>query len=86
MRTALDHREAVSGGAPPDLATFDYIDKMLEQLEPLAAEAERDRRLQERYLGEARSERRKALRAWCELNALEHQNSRNELKIPPNEH
>lgn len=86
MRTALDHREAVSGGAPPDLATLDYIDKMLEQLEPLAAEAERDRRLQERYLGEARSERRKALRAWCALNALEHQNSRNELKIPPNEH
>ena len=51
-----------------------------------AAEAERDRRLQERYLGEARSERRKALRAWCELNAPEHQNSRNELKISPNEH
>ena len=86
MRTALDHREAVSGGAPPDLATLDYIDKMLEQLEPLAAEAERDRRLQERYLGEARSERRKALRAWCELQTHANQNSRNELNIPPNEH
>jgi hypothetical protein len=86
MRTALDHRKAVSGGAPPDLATLDYIDKMLEQLEPLAAEAERDRRLQERYLGEARSERRKALRAWCELQTHANQNSRNELNIPPNEH
>ena len=83
MRTALDHREAVSGGAPPDLATLDYIDKMLEQLEqlePLAAEAELDRRLQERYLGEARSERRKALRAWCELEISANQNSPNELK------
>ena len=55
MRTALDHRDAVSGGTPPDLATLDYIDKMLERLQPLAAEAERDRRLHERYLGEARS-------------------------------
>ena len=81
MRTALNHRAAVSGGAPPDLATLDYIELMLEQLEQLAAEAVRDRRLQERYLGEARSERRKALRAWCELQIGANQNSRNELKV-----
>tara|TARA_B110000977_G_C10581510_1_gene300614 strand:- start:234 stop:422 length:189 start_codon:yes stop_codon:yes gene_type:complete len=56
---------------------LEYIDVMLE---PLAAEAERDRRLHERYLGEARSERRKALRAWCELKTRTNQNSRNELK------
>ena len=80
MRTALDHRDAISGGARPDLATLDYIDKMLEQLEPLTAEAERNRRLHERYLGEARSERRRALRAWCELQTHANQNSRNELR------
>jgi len=80
MKTALDHRDAVSGGAPPDLATLDYLDVMLEQLEPLTAEAERDRRLHERYLGEARSERRRALRAWCELQTHANQNSRNELR------
>jgi len=80
LRASLDHRDTVSGGAPPDLATLAYIDLMLEQLEPLAAEAERDRRLYERYLGEARSERRKALRAWCELKTRSNQNSRNELK------
>jgi hypothetical protein len=57
---------------------------MLEQLEPLAIEAERDRRLHERYLGEARSERRKALRSWCELKTRSNQNSRNELKTQPN--
>ena len=75
MRTALDHRDAVSGRAPPDLATLDYIDLMLEQHEPLAAEAERDLRLHERYLGEALAERRKALRAWCELQTRAKQNS-----------
>ena len=58
------------GGTPPDLATLAYIDLMLEQLEPLAAEAERDRRLHERYLGEARSE----------LKTVTNQNSRNELR------
>ena len=77
MRTALDHRDAISGGAPPDLATLEYIDVMLE---PLAAEAERDRRLHARYLGEARSERRKALRAWCKLKTRSNQNSQNELR------
>jgi hypothetical protein len=84
MRTALDHREAVSAGAPPDLATLDYLDLMLEKLEPLTAEAERDRRLHERYLGEARSERRQALRAWCEFNTPAKKNPRNELRDQPN--
>jgi hypothetical protein len=72
MRTALDHREAVSWGAPPDLATLEYIYLMLEQLVPMPAEAERDRRLHQRYLGESRW---KALRAWCELQPRAKQNS-----------
>jgi len=41
---------------------------MLDKLEPLAAEFERDRKHHERELGEVRSVRRKALRAWFELN------------------
>ena len=41
----------------------------------------RERRLYRRYLGEARAQRAKALRAWCAFNRDENQNSRNELKL-----
>ena len=40
--------------------------------------AGRERRLRMRYLGEARAQRKKALRAWCAFNRNENQNSRNE--------
>ena len=43
--------------------------------------AHRERRLYRRYLGEARSQRAKALRAWCAFNRDENLNSRNELKL-----
>jgi len=39
------------------------------------------RRLYRRYLGEARAQRKKALKAWCAFNRDENHNSRNELKI-----
>ena len=45
-----------------------------------ARDIERERRLYRRYLGEARAQRRKALRAWCAFNCGENRNSRNELK------
>ena len=37
--------------------------------------------LYRRYLGEARAQRAKALRAWCDFNREANQNSRNELKL-----
>jgi len=47
----------------------------------LCAQSRRERRLYERYLGEARAQRGKALQAWCAFNRAENLNSRNELKI-----
>ena len=41
--------------------------------------ARREQRLFQRYLGEARSKRKKALLAWCEFNRLQNIKSRNEL-------
>ena len=41
----------------------------------------RERRLYRRYLGEARAQRRKALKAWCAFNRHENQNSRNKFNL-----
>ena len=38
-----------------------------------------ERRLYKRYLGEARAQRMKALKAWCAFNHDENLNSLNEL-------
>ena len=43
--------------------------------------AHREQRLYKRYLGEARAQRRRALRDWCAFNRNEKQNSRNELNL-----
>ena len=54
----------------------------IEQLKELKRlQKENERRLYRRYLGEARAQRAKALRAWCAFNRDENQNSRNELKL-----
>ena len=45
------------------------------------ARISRERRIYKRYLGEARAQRRKALRAWCAFNHNENLNSRNELNF-----
>ena len=64
----------------PNLAALDYASSALRRMERLSRDIERERRLYDRYLGEARAQRRKALRAWCALNSEEKRNSRNELK------
>ena len=51
----------------------------LKQLRKLLVEVGRDRCLYRRYLGEARAQRKKALRAWRAFNRAETQNSRNKL-------
>ncbi|MDB4202998.1 hypothetical protein N9767_01310 [Planktomarina temperata] len=66
---------------PPDPNALAYANFANKQLEELFAQISRERRLYRRYLGEARAQRRKALRAWCAFNRDENQNSRNELNL-----
>jgi hypothetical protein len=68
---------------PPDPHALAYANFAINQLEELFAQIGQERRLYKRYLGEARAQRKKALRAWCAFNRDENQNSRNELKIQP---
>ena len=72
--------EKIADG-PPDPHTLAYANFAIKQLEELFTQISRERRLYERYLGEARAQRRKALQTWCAFNRDENQNSRNELKI-----
>jgi hypothetical protein len=64
----------------PNWAALDYASSALRRMESLSRDVERERRLYRRYLGEARAQRRKALRAWCAFNCGENRNSQNELK------
>ena len=63
---------------PYDLA---YVNFAVKQLEQMFAQISRERRLYKRYLGEARAQRKKALRAWCAFNRDENLNSRNKLNL-----
>ena len=64
----------------PNLTALEYAISALRRMERLSRDVERERRLYRRYLGEARAQRSKALRAWCAFNCGENRNSRNELK------
>ena len=66
---------------PPDPLELQYVNFAIKQLEMLLGEVGRERRLYRRYLGEARAQRRKALRAWCAFNRHENLNSRNKLNL-----
>ena len=66
---------------PPDPYAIAYANFAIKQLEELFAQISHERRLYNRYLGEARAQLKKALRAWFAFNRDENQNSRNELKI-----
>jgi len=65
----------------PDPLELQYVNFAIKQLEVLLGEVGRERRLYRRYLGEARAQRWKALRAWCAFNRHENLNSRNELNL-----
>ena len=69
---------SVSDGSA-DPFDLEFTEFGVRQLEKLRVEVGRGRRLYRRYLGEARAQRAKALRAWCAFNQDETQNSRNEL-------
>ena len=64
----------------PNLAALDYASSALRHFEHLSRDVERERCLYRGYLGEARSQRRRALRAWWAFNRTEIRNSRNQLK------
>ena len=66
---------------PPDPHELAYANFAIKQLEEVFTQISHERRLYKRYLGEARAQRRKALKTWCAFNRDENQNSRNELKL-----
>jgi len=66
---------------PPDPHALAYANFAIKQLEQLFVQISHERRVYKRYLGEARAQRRKALKAWCAFNRDENLNSRNELKL-----
>ena len=78
----------VVGGMPKKIAegpldphALAYANFAIKQLEGLFNKISHERRLYKRYLGEARTQRAKALRAWCAFNRDENRNSRNELHL-----
>jgi hypothetical protein len=81
VRFVLDGLPKRVADGPADPFDLEYAEFGLRQVEKLLVEVGRERRLYRRYLGEARAQRKKALRAWCALNRDENQNSRNELKL-----
>ena len=81
VRFVLDGLPERVADGPADPFDLEYAEFGLRQVEKLLVEVGRERRLYRRYLGEARSQRRKALRAWCAYNRAENRNSRNELEL-----
>ena len=81
VRFVLDGLPERVADGPADPFDLEYAEFGLRQVEKLLEEVGRERRLYRRYLGEARAQRRKALKAWCAFNRDENLNSRNELKL-----
>jgi hypothetical protein len=81
IRDVLDDMPKKIADGPPDPHALAYANVAIKQLEELFAQISRERRLYERYLGEARAQRKKALKAWCSVNRDENRNSRNEPNL-----
>ena len=79
MRAHLQDMVDARPNGRPQLEELEYASDALRRFGQLVNEADRERRLHARYVGEARSERRKALRAWCDYCRGANLNSRNEL-------
>jgi hypothetical protein len=79
----LDDMPKKIADGPPDPHALAYANFAIKHLEELFAQIGHERRLYKRYLGEARAQRKKALRDWCAFNRGENQNSQNELKLQP---
>ena len=81
IRDVLDEMPKQIADGPPDPYELAYANFAIKQLEQLFEQISHERRLYNRYLGEARAQRAKALRAWCAFNWDENQKSLNELKL-----
>jgi hypothetical protein len=81
VRLVLDGMPKKISEGPADPFDLEYTEFGVRQLERLMVEVGRERRLYRRYLGEARAQRKKALKAWCAFTRDENLNSRNELKL-----
>ena len=77
----LDDMPKQIADVPSDPHALAYVNFAIKQLEQLFQQISHERHLYKRYLGEARAQRKKALRDWCAFNRAENQNSRNELKL-----
>jgi hypothetical protein len=77
----LDDMPKKIADGPPNPHALAYVNFAIKQLEELFAQIGHERRLYQRYLGEAQAQRAKALRAWCGFNRNKNRNSRNELKL-----
>jgi len=84
MRAHLQDMSDARPSGRPQLEELEYASDALRRFGRLVNEAGRERRLHARYVGEARSERRKALRAWCDYSRGLNPNSRNELSANGN--
>jgi ribosomal protein S21 len=84
MRALLQDMKDARPNGRPELEELEYASYALRRFGRLVNEAGQERRLHARYVGEARSERRKALRAWCHYNRGANPNSRNELSASRN--
>ena len=84
MRAHLQDMIDARPNGRPQLEELEYASSALRRFERLVNEVGRERRLHARYVGEARSERRKALRAWCDYSRGLNPNSRNELSASGN--
>jgi hypothetical protein len=83
VRLVLDGMPRKISEGPVDPFDLEYTEFGVRQLERLMVEVGRERRLYQRYIGEARAQRKKALKAWCAFNRDENKNSRNELELQP---
>ena len=84
MRAHLQDMVDARPNGRPQLEELEYASDALRRFGRLVTDVGRERRLHARYVGEARSERRKALRAWCDYNRGTNSNSRNELSASGN--
>ena len=81
IRDVLDDMPKKIAEGLPDPHALAYANFAIKQIEELFAQIGHERRLYNRYLGEARAQRAKALKAWCAFNRDENPNSRNELQL-----
>ena len=68
ISTVFDRMPQKITDGPADPCDLAYVNFAVKQLEQLFIQIGHEQRLYKRYLGEARAQRRKALKAWCAFN------------------